>query len=201
MGVKRYDWPSMTECPKGHPLPEFLRQFQNGLRSGQYYCKECRRIACADWRENNEERDKELTRRYVEKNREQINARQRRDYWSNPEKARAEARRMQSKRWHALSPEERTQRGRKQTLKTNYDLTVEEFDKMLEAQGNRCLLCETSDWGSKSPCVDHNHNTGKIRGILCHKCNSGMGLLGDNPELLIKAAEYLQQAEEVVHAI
>lgn len=56
-----------------------------------------------------------------------------------------------------------------------------------------CWICGTHDWPGMHgrPHVDHCHKTGKVRGILCAECNSGLGKFKDRPEFLIKAVEYL----------
>ena len=63
--------------------------------------------------------------------------------------------------------------------------------RLLQEQGNRCLLCKTDTPRSRGWHLDHNHETGRIRGVLCGNCNRGLGLLQDNPEILLKAREYL----------
>lgn len=74
-------------------------------------------------------------------------------------------------------------------LRKRYGLTLDEYEK-LSASG--CAICGVSA-GSRRLCVDHDHKTGKIRGILCGNCNSGLGRFKDDPELLRKAAQYLAE--------
>lgn len=77
-----------------------------------------------------------------------------------------------------------------------YGLTWEKHQEMLIACGNKCQLCEAEfvpRSRMRGACVDHCHITGKIRGLLCHRCNRAMGLLKDDPLLLRKAAAYLEQ--------
>lgn len=74
------------------------------------------------------------------------------------------------------------------------ELTYDQYLKILEAQGGKCLLCRRAH---AKLCVDHCHTTGRIRGILCDPCNRGIGLLGDSPELLEKAAGYLRDKGKV----
>ena len=69
---------------------------------------------------------------------------------------------------------------------------------MLEEQGGTCMICnKAGDIRKKDSrpialAVDHNHETGKIRGLLCLNCNSGIGKLGDSTDILRKAIEYLE---------
>lgn len=75
-----------------------------------------------------------------------------------------------------------------------YGITTAEVLKMVENQNNKCYICEKVEHTKFKPLmVDHCHETGKIRGMLCQKCNQGLGLFLDSPELLEKAANYLKK--------
>lgn len=78
-----------------------------------------------------------------------------------------------------------------------YGLTIEQYKSMLEEQDYKCAICgNTADgMGAKlrNLCVDHCHTTGKIRGLLCTKCNSGLGHFRDNQEYLSNAITYLKE--------
>ena len=78
-------------------------------------------------------------------------------------------------------------------LQTKFGITLEDYDRMLEDQGGCCKVCGADEpGGGKSRfSVDHNHSTGKVRGLLCNGCNTGLGLLQDSPEVLAKALTYL----------
>lgn len=82
-----------------------------------------------------------------------------------------------------------TQRERQLAI---YGLTIEDFDRILERQCGRCAICGTSDPGRKGFCVDHCHDTGRVRGLLCTNCNVGIGQLGDDVDRLMRAVEYLK---------
>jgi hypothetical protein len=75
-----------------------------------------------------------------------------------------------------------------------YGITREDYERMLADQGGRCLLCHTDkcEDGGKL-CVDHDHATGKVRGLLCRACNLMVGNSGDSPERLRLAAAYLER--------
>jgi hypothetical protein len=92
----------------------------------------------------------------------------------------------------SLSAEERSSRNKSSNLRTAYGMSVSERDGMVAAQQGLCAICSTDlAQTAKGPCVDHNHDTGKVRGILCSPCNAALGLMGDNPLILQAAIGYL----------
>ena len=77
------------------------------------------------------------------------------------------------------------------TIKSNFGISDQEYRDRLDSQNNLCALCSASLLGIKH--LDHDHVTGKIRMFLCGPCNMGLGLFKDSPELLRKAATYLEE--------
>lgn len=75
--------------------------------------------------------------------------------------------------------------------KVNYGITQDEYESMLRLQDNRCAICGVSFEGT-TPNVDHDHQTKRIRGLLCTNCNLGLGRFGDSISLLESAIEYLK---------
>jgi hypothetical protein len=83
---------------------------------------------------------------------------------------------------------------RSASLKSTYGITHEEYEKLFASQGNKCAICGTEQCPTgRFMCVDHDHTSGKVRGILCSKCNHGIGLLRDNVETLKNAIDYLRR--------
>jgi hypothetical protein len=79
-------------------------------------------------------------------------------------------------------------------LQKNYGITLEGYDRLLEGQDNGCAICgKTPEENGQRLAVDHNHDTGKVRGLLCGQCNTGIGNLGDSPARLRLAIRYLEQ--------
>lgn len=78
----------------------------------------------------------------------------------------------------------------------NYGLSPEDIQNMLTTQSNSCKICERSfgDKGGTRLVVDHCHDTGKVRGLICHDCNVGLARLGDSVDGLRKALRYLEEA-------
>jgi len=71
-------------------------------------------------------------------------------------------------------------------------MTAEAYDRLHEAQEGRCAICGTPDGGKKARLfVDHCHESGQVRGLLCSSCNSGLGFFQDNKTMLSRAIEYL----------
>lgn len=88
----------------------------------------------------------------------------------------------------------RTRRDRRwEHVKRAYNLSPEEYSKLLEQQNSACAICGRVFSDDLYACVDHDHGDGHIRGVLCRKCNTGLGMFRDNLELLIKAVQYLEK--------
>lgn len=85
-----------------------------------------------------------------------------------------------------------------QSLKYNYSLTMEEYQVRVKAQGGRCAICgEESD---RRLHVDHNHETGAVRDLLCEWCNHAIGKAKDDPARLRAMADYLERHEAATAA-
>jgi DNA-directed RNA polymerase subunit RPC12/RpoP len=83
-------------------------------------------------------------------------------------------------------------------LRRYYGIEWEEYQALLAAQNHRCYICGTKGGkGAGGLGVDHNHETGQVRKILCAKCNTGLGAFKDQIELLEAAIAYLREHEEI----
>jgi len=89
------------------------------------------------------------------------------------------------------------------SLIRKYKISIDQWEFLLESQGGRCAIC---DKASDKFCVDHDHSCcpsnritcGKcIRGLLCNRCNNGMGLLNDNPDIILSAYKYLRNNKRI----
>ena len=74
-----------------------------------------------------------------------------------------------------------------------YGLTKEDLNTMLVEQDNRCKICRNPFIG-KRPCLDHCHERNVFRGLICDKCNKGLGDFQDNIQSLLRAADYLNES-------
>lgn len=93
-------------------------------------------------------------------------------------------------------------RGKNAYYFRNYRITQTDLERMKAEQQNRCFLCNGEGFligknnHDERLAVDHCHTTGKVRKLLCHNCNRALGLFKDNPELMRKAAAYIEQHKE-----
>ncbi len=109
---------------------------------------------------------------------------------NNPELFRARNKRNWER--EKLRPNFQEYRKRSQ-LKCKYRLTLEEYNAMLVAQQGNCAICGQP---MQRPVVDHNHDTDKVRQLLCSPCNSAIGLLQENPVVLRRAADYIERHQQ-----
>ena len=72
-----------------------------------------------------------------------------------------------------------------------YGITVEEYEDLILKTNGQCYICDAPPPNGKRNHIDHDHVTGKVRGILCYRCNHAIGLFKDSPTLLLKAKAYL----------
>jgi len=82
-------------------------------------------------------------------------------------------------------------KNRESKLRQQYGITMEAYKVLNEVQKGLCAICGKPDY--KSLAVDHDHKTGKVRGLLCHKCNTAIGMFDDDTNILLKAVDYLEE--------
>ena len=147
-----------------------------GVRDGahQSYCKACYTAYMKEHRE---------------KNREAYNAAQRRYYQNHGPEVRA----MMSDRMYESK------------LRNQYGLTVEDVQRLFASQSGLCAICKREIFLRKknaadSAALDHNHDTGQVRGLLCGNCNKALGQFYEDPVLLRAAATYIESWAEEVQA-
>lgn len=122
----------------------------------------------------------------------------RKEYWDEY-KTRPEviAKRKENSRrasdWLKAHPEKRLTAQRRWRMKKQYGITLEEYEILLEKQNGMCAICKSENTHSKGYCfaVDHDHKTGKVRGLLCHQCNLALGNIKDNVQTLHSMIRYL----------
>jgi Autographiviridae endonuclease VII len=104
-------------------------------------------------------------------------------------------------RWLAKNPVEirkyKNGKLKKRTIRTDvckkYGITSDNYDELLESQNGVCAICGGHPKGKKRRlCIDHDHNTGKIRGLLCNECNVALGAAKDSESVLVRMINYLR---------
>lgn len=98
--------------------------------------------------------------------------------------------------YYQKNKEEFFHKTRKQHLKKKFNITIEDYKNLLDNQSNKCAICESNSAKNKlnkNFSVDHCHRSGKIRGLLCNKCNAGIGYFEDNVHFLKNAIKYLEK--------
>ena len=82
---------------------------------------------------------------------------------------------------------------REGNLKHRYGIDQKQYDEILESQNHQCKICGTKHSGYKPLHVDHCHNSTRVRGLLCKKCNTSLGLLKEDPKIMVNAILYLDE--------
>lgn len=79
-------------------------------------------------------------------------------------------------------------------ITSKFNLSANEYQELLQLQGNVCAICKQECTTGRRLCVDHNHQTKKVRGLLCVNCNNGIGRFKDNVDLLDAATTYVRES-------
>lgn len=103
--------------------------------------------------------------------------------------------RIYNKRWYHKNKEEALNLSREWRLKHEFGLSLLDYEAMLIKQSGLCAICLNPEV-KRRLAVDHCHQTGRIRGLLCLSCNRGIGLFKDDSEKLVRAATYLKEPYE-----
>lgn len=128
---------------------------------------------------------------YYERHKEEVKAKARQRYASTPVSDRA-ARRAAQYEKHG---EKRRSEARKQHHENpgkRFRLSKEEYEQLVKNHENKCAICGAPPKGKRLN-IDHDHKTGRVRGLLCHDCNVLLGHAKDSTEVLERASEYLKR--------
>lgn len=201
-------------CGLEKPIGEFYRSARSP-DGRQYRCKPCAVASARKWATEHPDRHLDNMHRYMRtekymETRRALRARkkeelrqQRRDWYARNSKmvrARTRARRasdpefrerenMRARQWRDANRHKRFQ----WQLKSVYGLTWDQYQEMIVSQLGRCAICQEQC----DLVVDHDHTTGAVRGLLCARCNNGLGHFRDNPRFIINAVGYLERNRDV----
>jgi hypothetical protein len=161
-------------CGENKPLEQFHRA--TGMRDGyRGECKACfSRLAAERYRTLPAFRERAISRT-------------KRWRQENPEKYEELQRRTKASPTYKRSL-------RSSHLKRKYGITVADYEAMLAAQGGGCAICGAPEPAAQSLHVDHCHDTGAVRGLLCFRCNAGLGQFDHDRDRLARAASYLGES-------
>jgi hypothetical protein len=95
------------------------------------------------------------------------------------------------KKYHAANRDKINARTQEHHYQRRYGITKNDAMALIEKACSKCQICGSPFSDISKPHIDHDHKTGRLRGVLCRNCNSGLGLFGDNPKLLKIAIGYL----------
>lgn len=154
-----------SACGERKPPEAFRRNVKTTDRR-MWRCRECLKKAHRSWVERNREHVRDMGRGNMRKSRA-----------DNPSRTKEALRRYR--------------------LKRDYGLTPEQYLALIESHDRKCAVCKRAVVPVPAPvraegaCIDHDHKTGRIRGILCHACNRAIGMLRDDVNILKSAVAYL----------
>lgn len=170
-----------TGCSETKPLISF--HVDNGNPDGRTHrCADCLNEQSRKFRADHPQRSTEIKAKYRNANRDLVNTRER-------ERSRAA---------YAADPERFIAISRRAQLKADYGLSIEEYDAMVLAQNNQCAICgeeEIAQFRGKQKrlSVDHDHESGAVRQLLCVSCNGILGMARESRAILESAVEYLRK--------
>lgn len=162
-----------SRCGHERPLDQFsmVKGRPGTPRRPASWCKQCNRESAAAWREANPDKKRQQNR---DRQRDPAATTRYRRKWQRSEAGKAAAR-----RYH---------------LKGKYGLSEVDFAAMVKGQAGKCALCECTP---AQLVVDHDHDTGRVRALLCDPCNRGLAVFRDNATAMGRAADYVRVWREV----
>lgn len=165
-----------SKCKESKPLRSFFRRKKSSLDGRMSLCKICATLKIYSWRSKNPEK----WRSYVRKS-----------YHI------AKSNGTYAKRFSTHPARRSIYR-----MKTRYGITQDQLVSLLKKQNKSCAICRIKlRMDRKQYAIDHCHKTKIIRGILCHRCNLGIGFMRDDPSLFISACDYLSPELNETHIL
>lgn len=176
--------------------PQTIDKFNKNSKSKdglQAYCKSCHLEKAKQWNENNKQQYIKNKKKWYEENSEASIAKSILWHKNNADKDKENLTRRLNENKDSIS-----RINKKSKLKAKYGISIEDYDDMFLSQGGCCAICKETEKAidkrtnkPRSLAVDHCHKTGKIRQLLCNRCNHVLGLIKDSIDICDKVKEYL----------
>lgn len=186
-----------TKCMLRKPNDQFGKARRNPQKL-QNVCKACTILRQRDWERKNIEKNLkgiDLSRpqvcRTCKEEKPTSNFYRRANTKSGLDSECAECTKERDKRRYKRDRHKRKYQNKWATIKMKFGITESNWMEMLKKQNSCCAVCRVLFEPIEKAHIDHDHKTGKIRGLLCKKCNFAIGLLNDDPSVFIRAAKYL----------
>lgn len=176
------------KCKENKTLDFYIKDSskKDGLRS---YCKDCNKIKKSVSYLKNIPAHKKRMKNYYQKNKNKLDEKNKIWLKNNPDKDS-----KIHKKWRTNNKE----KVKDIRLKFMYGISIKIYDEMSRKQNDVCAICKNKNVNGKVLYVDHNHETGKVRGLLCVLCNTGIGYLRENESYMLNAINYLKQHETLL---
>lgn len=184
------------KCKNNFPATnEYFYKDKSSKDNFRCWCKKCVKIESKKWfarPENKSYRKKYESRPEIKIRRKKYDGEYRKKYCAKPENRIRLARQHKEYMENSENRIRHREIAKKSYLKREYNMTLEQKKEIYLEQNGCCAICKLSISFDKIN-IDHNHQTDKNRGLLCNKCNLGIGFFDDNPNTLIFAAIYLEK--------
>ena len=179
----------MTEEERKAKKKAYMKEYREKNREKLL---EYGRVYDAGRREDRKPYMTEYLKQYTAEKGQEISAR-RKGYWAEYRKQNAD-KLQEAGAMYRKTPEGKRYAFRR-SLRKLYGLGESSYDAMVVEACGRCAACGRADDGSKARglCVDHDHDTGRVRGLICHHCNVALGLMGESPERVAALASYIRR--------
>ena len=176
-----------TKCEKVFPGTReyFFTNSSNKTDGLRPECKKCTNMRVKEYRENNREKYSNRHKKYYENNKEKLKQYQK-DHRKYNQSDSEKKQKYYRKNKHNI-------------LKRKYNITLKDYENMLFEQNNICFICnekivsQFTNENNNVACIDHNHETGKVRALLCRSCNSGIGYFKEKISILKSAINYIKK--------
>lgn len=173
-----------NSCRKNLPVLHF-HKCSSITRGYQYKCK-----SCVSFYDKNPSKERRLKKISLVRQWEKLNPEKRIAYKKQYYEKNKEHIKQKSRDWYQSNKDNYHERA----IYRKYGVTKEQYNDLIVSQDLKCAICGDGTQ-KKKMFIDHNHRTGVIRGLLCTRCNVGLGMFKDNPEVLSKAIKYLKDSD------